>query len=47
MMAEVLVPNRVDPKFIQRIYVANKKAAAAAEALGLGLEIVIRPGLFI
>jgi hypothetical protein len=47
MMAEVLVPDRVDPKLIQRIYVANKKAAAACEVLGLRLEIVIRPGLFI
>jgi hypothetical protein len=47
MMAEVLVPGRVDPKFIHRIYVANKKAAAAFAELGLGLEVVIQPSLFI
>ncbi len=44
--AEVLVPERVDPKYIIGVYVANDTALKAVQALNLGLPLVKKNGMF-
>jgi hypothetical protein len=44
--AEVLVPDRVDPRFVIGIYVSCEQAKRQVEAFGLGLPVNIRQHLF-
>ena len=44
--AEVLVPNRVEPRFLTGAYVVDTPAALLLEGLGFGLPIAIDPVLF-
>jgi len=44
--AEVLVPDRIDPRFIRRAYVSCDQAKADIEALSTGLQVVIDRHLF-
>jgi hypothetical protein len=44
--SEVLVPDRVDARFVQGAYVANQNPLAAFQALGTGLPVRIRGDMF-
>ena len=44
--AEVLVPDRVDPKFIFGVYVSCEQAKRDVEAMNLSLPIKVDPHLF-
>jgi hypothetical protein len=44
--AEVLIPNRVDPRWILGAYVANQSALAAFGELGTALTVTIRGDIF-
>ncbi len=44
--AEVLVPDRVEPKYIAGVYVASQAALEAALALVPGLNVTIKPNMF-
>jgi len=44
--AEVLVPNRVPPRFVTKIYVSCEQAKQQVEAFGLGLPVSIKKHLF-
>jgi hypothetical protein len=44
--AEVLLPDRVDPKYIQCVYVSCEEAREKVEELGLDLNIIVDPHLF-
>ena len=44
--AEVLVPDQVDPRFVQGAYVSCEKAKASLEALNTGLAVCIDRHLF-
>jgi len=44
--AEVLVPDRVEPKYIVGAFVANQKALSAFEKLKCGLTLCIKSGIF-
>lgn len=45
-MAEVLVPDRADARFVVGAYVANQTALASFQALGTGLPVRIRGDMF-
>ncbi|OHB61825.1 MAG: hypothetical protein A2Y76_07310 [Planctomycetes bacterium RBG_13_60_9] len=44
--AEVLVPDRVDPRFVVGVYVSCEQAQRQVEALGLDLPVSIQQHLF-
>jgi hypothetical protein len=44
--AEVLVPDRVDPRFVIGVYVSCEQAKRQVEAFGLGLPVNIQQHLF-
>jgi len=44
--AEVLVPDRVDPRFVVRVYVSCEQAKRQVDAFGLGLPVNIQQHLF-
>jgi ssDNA thymidine ADP-ribosyltransferase, DarT len=44
--AEVLVPNRVEARFVVGAYVADRAAASQVERLALGLSVEVNPVLF-
>lgn len=44
--AEVLVPDRVDPRFVVGVYVSCEQAKRQVEAFGVGLPVSIRQHLF-
>jgi hypothetical protein len=44
--AEVLVPDQVDPRFVEGAYVSCEKAKASLEALDTGLAVRIEGHLF-
>lgn len=44
--AEVLIPDRVESKFISRAYIANKTALKAFEKLNIPLTVSIRSDIF-
>jgi len=44
--AEVLVPDRVDPRFVIGVYVSCEQAKRQGEAFGLGLPVNIQQHLF-
>jgi ssDNA thymidine ADP-ribosyltransferase, DarT len=44
--AEVLVPNRVDPHFIQGAYVSCQESQRLLEGTGFGLPVIVDPKLF-
>lgn len=44
--AEVLVPDRIDPKFITSAYVSCAEAEATFEATGINLPVIINAYLF-
>lgn len=44
--AEVLVPDRVDPRFIAGAYVANQPAKDTLETTGAGIQITVNSHLF-
>lgn len=46
MQAEVLVPDRVPPKYIEGVYVRTREEAAALRARFRGLDVKVRRGLF-
>jgi len=46
MMAEVLVPERVDPRFLERAYVCCNDALQSARSLGLELDFEINRYIF-
>lgn len=46
MCAEVLVPDRVEPKFVQGAYVCNAAAESALRAQGFAHNITVNPRLF-
>jgi hypothetical protein len=46
MMAEVLVPDRIDTRFVQRAYVCCSAAEQRAQAMGLGIAFAINRPLF-
>jgi ssDNA thymidine ADP-ribosyltransferase, DarT len=44
--AEILVPDRVEARFVVGAYVANQNASTAFQALGTGLPVRIRGDMF-
>lgn len=46
MCAEVLVPDKVEPRFVRGAFVASARAKAAFDALGTGLKSVVDPRRF-
>ncbi len=44
--AEILVPDRVEARFVVGAYVANQNASTALQALGTGLPVRIRGDMF-
>jgi len=44
--AEVLVPDRVEARFIRGAYVSSEQARAELEALNTGLTVTVNPHLF-
>ena len=44
--AEVLVLDKVDPRFVVGAYVANERALRAYQALNIPLPVVINHGMF-
>jgi len=46
MCAEVLVPDRVEPRYIQRAYVSCDESKEAFDSLDTGIEAIINSHLF-
>ncbi|MCK4340137.1 MAG: DUF4433 domain-containing protein [Phycisphaerae bacterium] len=44
--AEVLVPNRVEPRFLRGVYVSSDQARADVSALNTGLTVIVDRHLF-